>query len=112
MKIFLFIPFLFLTFTLSTTSNPFDCAEIPPALWCESDQMKKECGFDKLCYKYERRMTNQTLRITLLYESLCPDCQEFILGPLHDIYIHFKNYIELELVPFGNAKFDEVDTFF
>uniref|UniRef100_A0A0N5C3D4 Saposin A-type domain-containing protein n=1 Tax=Strongyloides papillosus TaxID=174720 RepID=A0A0N5C3D4_STREA len=107
MKILFFIPFLFFTAVLSTPYESFDCAEIPPALWCENDQVKKDCGFDKLCNRYERRMTNQTLKITLLYESLCPDCQEFILGTLHDVYTHFKNYIDLELVPFGNAKIDE-----
>ncbi|CEF69875.1 Gamma-interferon-inducible lysosomal thiol reductase [Strongyloides ratti] len=107
MKIFLFIIFLFFNFFVTDSYNSLDCAEIPPALWCKNDKVKKECGFDKLCNRYERRMTNQTLKITLLYEALCPDCQEFILGPLHDVYTHFENYIDLELVPFGNAKYDE-----
>uniref|UniRef100_A0A0K0E2E6 Saposin A-type domain-containing protein n=1 Tax=Strongyloides stercoralis TaxID=6248 RepID=A0A0K0E2E6_STRER len=107
MKFILFIPFLFFIFVLGDSNDSLDCAEIPPALWCKNDKIKKECGFNELCKRYERRMTNQTLKITLLYEGLCPDCQEFILGTLHDVYTHFEKYIDLELIPFGNARMDE-----
>uniref|UniRef100_A0A0N4ZVU8 Saposin A-type domain-containing protein n=1 Tax=Parastrongyloides trichosuri TaxID=131310 RepID=A0A0N4ZVU8_PARTI len=108
MKIFILAILIFCLISPSSSSfnTRVDCAEVPPALWCDNVALKQECGFEKLCNRYERRMHNQTLKITLLYEGLCPDCQEYITGPLFDVYTHFKNYIDLELIPFGNAKVD------
>uniref|UniRef100_A0A183C7N4 Gamma-interferon-inducible lysosomal thiol reductase n=1 Tax=Globodera pallida TaxID=36090 RepID=A0A183C7N4_GLOPA len=43
------------------------------------------------------------IQIGVLFESLCPDSIDFILGPLSDAEAKFKQHIQLELVPFGKA---------
>uniref|UniRef100_A0AC35UFB0 Saposin A-type domain-containing protein n=1 Tax=Rhabditophanes sp. KR3021 TaxID=114890 RepID=A0AC35UFB0_9BILA len=98
--------YILLTFVYLVGGARNDCGEIPPALWCMNKHLAAECGFHELCNRYEEEMNNKTLKITLLYESLCPDCQEYIAGPLFDVYTAFKDYIELELIPYGNAKRD------
>lgn len=42
-------------------------------------------------------------KVTLLYESLCPGCHQFILTQLHPAYTKLQDHIDIELVPFGNA---------
>uniref|UniRef100_A0A183C7N5 Gamma-interferon-inducible lysosomal thiol reductase n=1 Tax=Globodera pallida TaxID=36090 RepID=A0A183C7N5_GLOPA len=47
------------------------------------------------------------IQIGVLFESLCPDSIDFILGPLSDAEAKFKQHIQLELVPFGKATIHE-----
>uniref|UniRef100_A0A914GSA9 Gamma-interferon-inducible lysosomal thiol reductase n=1 Tax=Globodera rostochiensis TaxID=31243 RepID=A0A914GSA9_GLORO len=47
------------------------------------------------------------IQIGVLFESLCPDSINFILGPLSDADAKFKQHIQLELVPFGKATIHE-----
>lgn len=44
------------------------------------------------------------LKITLFYEAYCPDCQDFIIEQLYPAYLKLADYIDLDLVPFGNVK--------
>lgn len=82
---------------------PIDCAKVPPAFWCANDELTTKCGFE--CKKYNETTRNKKLQLTLLYESLCPDCQEFILGSFYrDVYLQFGDFVDFELVPYGNAK--------
>lgn len=41
--------------------------------------------------------------MSLFYESLCPACIQFIEDQLIDVYKLFKDHIQLELLPYGNA---------
>jgi hypothetical protein len=49
----------------------FNCATVPPALWCACDKVQQKCGFTQKCSEYAQAVRNQPLHITLLYESLC-----------------------------------------
>ncbi|KAL3078084.1 hypothetical protein niasHT_036967 [Heterodera trifolii] len=80
------------------------CAVVPPSLWCGCDKLQTQCGTGRLCGRYTGAMRNEPLHITLLYESLCPDCQSFITETLFDVYQKFKTHLRIEFVPFGNAK--------
>ncbi|TDG52463.1 hypothetical protein AWZ03_001293 [Drosophila navojoa] len=53
----------------------------------------------------EKRQAEK-LHITLLYESLCPDSRSFMhqLGPVHE---ELKEYIDIELVPFGKSSSEQ-----
>lgn len=42
--------------------------------------------------------------VTLYYESLCPDCQLFILQQLYPTFIKVGEIFNLTLVPYGNAE--------
>jgi len=90
-----------------TRSNIEDinCARVSPSLWCLHDELTKKCGFVEVCNRYNKAAKNQKVQLTVLYESLCPDCQKFISNTLYrDVYLHFGDYVDIELVPYGNAK--------
>lgn len=44
------------------------------------------------------------MNVTLYYESLCPHSRVFITDQLKPNYETFKDYIKVELVPYGKAK--------
>ena len=48
----------------------------------------------------------QPVKVTLYFESLCPDCRQFILNQWYPAYkaLAESGILELELVPFGNAR--------
>jgi interferon gamma-inducible protein 30 len=109
--------YLFLTLSLanidsdsSSESNEndsdddFDCNRLPPALFCSCEKIQTKCGTSKLCENYKKSSWNKPVQITLFYEGLCPGCQRFIETNLLKASVSFKNYINIELVPYGNAK--------
>ncbi|MFH4980866.1 hypothetical protein AB6A40_007575 [Gnathostoma spinigerum] len=82
----------------------FRCDRIPPSLWCANGDMATLCGWKEMCDEFKSAMGGQRLKITLLYESKCIDCQEFITEVLYPkLYTQLKDDIEITLVPFGNA---------
>jgi len=82
-----------------------ECGRVPPALWCESQDIVRKCGFDEHCERYTRESAGKKLQITLLYESECPGCRKFINEQLFPVvYKQFAEHVDIELVPYGNAK--------
>lgn len=53
----------------------------------------------------------EPLKVSLFYESLCPDCVQFIEDQLMDVYKLFKDHIQLELLPYGNAHVSQLKYF-
>ncbi|EEB20533.1 hypothetical protein Phum_PHUM620270, partial [Pediculus humanus corporis] len=47
---------------------------------------------------------NAVVNVTVFYESLCPDSIRFIKKQLHPTYSELKDYMNVELVPFGKAR--------
>ena len=43
-------------------------------------------------------------RLSVYYESICPDSRRFILNQVVPLHEKFDQFIDLELVPFGNAN--------
>jgi interferon gamma-inducible protein 30 len=86
-------------------ASPIDCAKVPPTFWCTNKKLTNECGFDKLCDRYSKASKNEKLQLTIYYEALCPDCQEFLTNDFYrEVYLQFGDFIKFELVPYGNAK--------
>ncbi|KAJ1371557.1 hypothetical protein KIN20_033526 [Parelaphostrongylus tenuis] len=80
------------------------CASVPSSLWCANDELSKQCGFEDLCNRY-RLNHNKPINITVLMEALCPDCQLWIVEEFYPkVFKNFAKFINIELVPFGNAK--------
>jgi len=46
------------------------------------------------------------LKISVYYETLCPDSIRFIKSQLYPVYNEISNYIKLDLVPYGIATTD------
>ncbi|KAI6228159.1 GILT-like protein F37H8.5 [Aphelenchoides besseyi] len=88
-----------------------DCSQLPPALWCKNEELAAKCEVQDACKKYREGSKGKKLLLTVLYESLCPDCQEFITGDLYNkVYSKFQKYVDIELIPYGNAKRHEDGT--
>ncbi|XP_066150535.1 GILT-like protein 1 [Euwallacea fornicatus] len=50
-------------------------------------------------------VTSNSVKVSLYYETLCPDCMNFIKNQLHLNYKLFgRDLVQLELIPYGNAK--------
>ncbi|VDL71552.1 unnamed protein product [Nippostrongylus brasiliensis] len=76
---------------------------IPPDLWCDSPQAAQQCGVQRQCDAL-RIHKRKPLKVTLIYEALCPYCQKFISNQLGSMYQQHKDHLELELVPWGNSR--------
>ncbi|CAI5443642.1 unnamed protein product [Caenorhabditis angaria] len=96
---------IFLTGLSLTLGAAPDCAKIPPSLWCANPTIQSTCGFTEPCKKHEIATSQHKLNITVLVEALCPDCQQFLTKQLYPvIFKNFADYVNIQLVPFGNAK--------
>lgn len=49
------------------------------------------------------------VNITLYYEGLCPGCHGFILNQLWPTYGRLEEYLNVDILPFGNARMKEVN---
>ncbi|CAI5441550.1 unnamed protein product [Caenorhabditis angaria] len=76
--------------------------DIPPDLWCDSQQSAQQCGVQRQCDALRHR--RQPIKITLIYEALCPYCQKFISNQLGSVFNQFQGHLTLELIPWGNSR--------
>lgn len=99
LEILLFLGFL----TLAAASN--DENLIPPPFWCENPSLASKAGVTDQCQAYDSSAMGKKLKLTLLYESLCPDSQIFIKDVLDpQVWKSGRDFVDLELVPYGNAR--------
>lgn len=84
-----------------------------PLTWCASAEAQLQCGVSKLCVKANRsrELTNETrgltaepVKIEVFYESLCPDCRDYISNMLYPSSLLLGDIMDLTVVPYGNAK--------
>ncbi|XP_065070066.1 gamma-interferon-inducible lysosomal thiol reductase-like [Rhopilema esculentum] len=93
-----------------------------PKYWCQSIETAKECEVLEYCQiGWERSQTkDQTgnigirspkpdaspVKVTLYYESLCPDCRQFILDQWFSAFtkLYSSGILDVDLVPYGNAR--------
>uniref|UniRef100_A0A5S6QPU7 Saposin A-type domain-containing protein n=1 Tax=Trichuris muris TaxID=70415 RepID=A0A5S6QPU7_TRIMR len=81
-----------------------DC-NVPPSLWCDNEEIAERCNASEACENYNRTTFNEKIKLTVLYETLCPDCQDFILLELERFVWKFgRDFVDFELVPYGNAR--------
>ncbi|XP_038633494.1 gamma-interferon-inducible lysosomal thiol reductase-like isoform X2 [Scyliorhinus canicula] len=62
-----------------------------------------------LCPVECRPLTAETrllspVRISLFYESRCPDCRHFVVTQLCPTWVRVKEILNIMLIPFGNAE--------
>jgi len=107
---------------LVDSADDVSCARVPPSLWCSCDKLSEKCGFTEKCKQFRSGSWNKPVSLTLLYESLCPGCSQFITqGATFILEDHCseyevisvlskvstkisEKYLKIELIPFGNAK--------
>ncbi|XP_015379895.1 PREDICTED: gamma-interferon-inducible lysosomal thiol reductase-like [Diuraphis noxia] len=49
------------------------------------------------------RIKRAPLKVSVYYESHCPDSRDFIMAQLHPYFCKVQQYLNLNLVPFGKA---------
>lgn len=97
-----FILFIPVAFSYSPT-----LCTIPPDFWCDTPETIALCNAQSQCAAYQANVGGKKLKISLLYEALCPDCQQFITQILYpQIWTNLKDIVDVELIPYGNAKED------
>ncbi|ESO85964.1 hypothetical protein LOTGIDRAFT_235566 [Lottia gigantea] len=95
-----------LIFTLSSVSAKNNKCNFPPDLWCSSEEIAASCQVTQQCSETSWLLKEKTgpVNFTLYYESLCPDCQQFIRFMLYPTYQKISSIMNLTLVPYGNAR--------
>jgi len=53
----------------------------------------------------------QPVEIAVYYEALCPDSVQFVLNQLTPVYEKLKDWIHIDLVPFGKARVSTFNIF-
>uniref|UniRef100_A0A1I8AVV2 Saposin A-type domain-containing protein n=1 Tax=Steinernema glaseri TaxID=37863 RepID=A0A1I8AVV2_9BILA len=94
--------FYLLLLGILVVPNVVTACNIPPDFWCDSVEAAQRCGVSHQCESFKR--DRRPVKLTLMYEALCPYCQKFITHQLGNIYNQFQNVMELELVPWGNSR--------
>ena len=56
------------------------------------------------CNKFIEEQSIEKVDFALYYETLCPDCQNFIHTQLWPTYKTIGNIMNISLIPYGNAK--------
>uniref|UniRef100_A0A914X6W7 Saposin A-type domain-containing protein n=1 Tax=Plectus sambesii TaxID=2011161 RepID=A0A914X6W7_9BILA len=86
------------------------CCDIPPDFWCDSPESAERCHVQAQCANYKKSFM-KPIKVTFIYESLCPYCQNYIARNLADLYGRHRSLIELEMVPWGNAVVNQDGSF-
>ncbi|XP_026766435.3 gamma-interferon-inducible lysosomal thiol reductase-like [Pangasianodon hypophthalmus] len=74
---------------------------------CTSSPADK-CGVLGQCAQVNSSRSADLVKVTLYYESLCPDCQMYMVLQLMPTFIMLRDIMSLELVPYGNAEEKQV----
>ncbi|XP_046375601.1 gamma-interferon-inducible lysosomal thiol reductase-like [Haliotis rufescens] len=80
---------------------------LPPSLWCSSYEVAEACKVTAQCRRTvwsPVRGPAPLVNFTLYYESLCPDCRDFIKKQLFPAFTAVRSIFNLTLVPYGNAE--------
>ncbi|KAK3749816.1 hypothetical protein RRG08_063099 [Elysia crispata] len=90
------------TFLVILVQGTHHC-NVPSRFWCDDEEIATSCGVLQQCQEFEWTETNKKVEFVLYYESLCPDCKDFINGMLYPHYANLSSIMNLTLVPYGNA---------
>ncbi|CAD5223112.1 unnamed protein product [Bursaphelenchus xylophilus] len=95
--------------SVNSVHLPIDCANIPPSFYCKNEELAKHCDVHNLCEKIEEKAFGKKIHMTLLYETLCPDSQRFF-PKLVEFIEEYGQFVDLEMVPLGNAQYAQNGT--
>jgi hypothetical protein len=98
-----------------------DCPK-SSAKWCDNKDIATACGvgicFENISldsflfqvieqcnnYVWKVRDVNDRVNLTIYYETLCPDCQQFITTQVWNAYQSILSIVNISFVPYGNAR--------
>ncbi len=106
---------------LITGGLTIDCPS-SPSKWCETKQIAQACGVSprnspylltilsiqvtEQCkaYVWKARAGNDRVNLSIYYETLCPDCRQFISTQVWNAYQSILDIVNITFVPYGNAR--------
>ncbi|CAF0776034.1 unnamed protein product [Rotaria sp. Silwood1] len=82
-----------------------DCPK-SSAKWCDNKDIAHACGVIEQCNKYvwKVRDANDLVNLSIYYETLCPDCRQFITTQVWNTYQAILSIVNISFVPYGNAR--------
>ncbi|KAK2179842.1 hypothetical protein NP493_469g00002 [Ridgeia piscesae] len=89
----------------ATCASSAGC-RFPPSVWCSSEDIAKECEVTEACRKnvwLSATREGAAVPLALYYETLCPDCKNFVQTQLWPAYQKVGSIMNVTLVPYGNA---------
>ncbi|CAF0799778.1 unnamed protein product [Didymodactylos carnosus] len=122
----LFFTLVFISIVGHTATNNVDnsiCIR-SSSNWCQSYQTAKACGVLDQCKNYVWNYDNDRINFSLYYETLCPDCRQFIQTrkikiqnfddsirydklcfiEVWNSYQAVLSIVNITFIPYGNAK--------
>ncbi|KAH9508278.1 Gamma-interferon-inducible lysosomal thiol reductase [Bulinus truncatus] len=106
--VFLGLLYFIVNFAAVCLASTF--CNVPSKFWCSSEEIALKCGVFEQCQKQEWSVHKEAglVNFTVYYESLCPDCKNFITTMLFPSYQKISSIMNLSLVPYGNAREKQV----
>lgn len=93
------------------------------AKWCETKEIAQACGVrprsssshsivvvflqvTEQCaaYVWKKSVRNDRVNLSVYYETLCPDCRQFITTQVWNAYQSILDIVNITFVPYGNAR--------
>ncbi|CAF0936065.1 unnamed protein product [Adineta steineri] len=76
------------------------------ANWCDNKDIAQACGVIDQCNKYVWNIhaADDLVNLTVYYETLCPDCRDFIKTQVWNAYQSILSIVNISFVPYGNAR--------
>ncbi|KAK0045632.1 gamma-interferon-inducible lysosomal thiol reductase [Biomphalaria pfeifferi] len=95
---------------VNLTSQASMLCNVPSKFWCDSPEIALKCGVYEQCYKQQWPVHQdaEVVNFTVYYESLCPDCKNFITTMLFPSFLKIGSIMNLTVVPYGNAREKQV----
>ena len=100
----MFYILLFCSFLVAPVSSE-NCG-LPPSLWCSSREVARKCDVETQCEPFlsSAKKEGPLVNFTLYTETLCPYCILFISRQLYTTFKFIDSIMNLEIVPYGNAR--------
>ncbi|CAF3299652.1 unnamed protein product [Rotaria socialis] len=99
--------FIFLTILIFCINDglTINCSK-SSAKWCRNKKIARVCGITEQCKNsvWKKQNQNGKVNFTLYYETLCPDCRQFMTTELWKAYQTISDIVNITIVPYGNAR--------
>lgn len=109
---------------------------VPPSKWCSTRSIARHCQVEYQCESYLKTIQSPSflsqdlgkndvendvhyfkedvVKLGFYYETLCPDCKNFMTQQLYPAYKAIPDLFTVDFVPYGNAReyWDENEWYF
>ncbi|XP_014668005.1 PREDICTED: uncharacterized protein LOC106809440 [Priapulus caudatus] len=103
MNTILLIALMSLCLSPALSSLAVKC-NLPSSLWCNSDDITRQCQVEKHCNAWHKR-ENTPVDVGVFIEALCSDTIRFITTQLYPTWVQLRDsaVFDIDFVPYGKA---------